>query len=128
MSMIMGGALLLLTGAMLGELSRLDFANVSLKSWLAFWYLVVFGALVAFSAYLWLMRETTPTRAATYAYVNPVVAVLLGWLLAAEPLNPRVMTAAVVIIGAVALIVTEQGRRTSKVVGRDTEATGSTSR
>ncbi len=128
MSMLAGGALLLLTGALTGELSRLDLGGVSLKSWLAFWYLVVFGALVAFSAYLWLMRVTTPTRAATYAYVNPVVAVLLGWLLAAEPLNPRVMIAAAVIVGAVALIVTEQGKKTANVASRNTEATDSTSR
>ena len=114
MSMLAGGVLLLVVGGVAGEFAGLDLADVSAKSWIAFWYLVVFGALVAFSAYLWLMGATTPTRAATYAYVNPVVAVLLGWLLAAEPLNPRIVIAATVIVGAVALIVTEQGSRPSK--------------
>ncbi|UCD25484.1 MAG: EamA family transporter [Gemmatimonadota bacterium] len=114
MSMLVGGALLLVAGSAAGELAELDVSAFSAKSWVAFWYLVVFGALVAFSAYLWLMGATTPTRAATYAYVNPVVAVILGWILAAEPLNPRVIIAATVIVGAVALIVTEQGAKPSK--------------
>jgi drug/metabolite transporter (DMT)-like permease len=114
MSMLAGGVLLLTVGGAAGEFTRLDLSSVSAKSWLAFWYLVVFGALVAFSAYLWLMRATTPTRAATYAYVNPVVAVVLGWLLAAEPINTRVVIAVTVIVGAVALIVTEQGARPTK--------------
>ena len=109
MSMLAGGALLLVLAGATGEYARLDLSGVSLKSWIAFWYLVLFGALVGLSAYLWLMRTTTPARAATYAYVNPVVAVVLGWLLAGEPLNPRVMIAAGVIVGAVALIVTGPG-------------------
>jgi drug/metabolite transporter (DMT)-like permease len=109
MSMLAGGALLLALAGATGEYARLDLSGVSLKSWIAFWYLVLFGALVGLSAYLWLMRTTTPARAATYAYVNPVVAVVLGWLLAGEPLNPRVMIAAGVIVGAVALIVTGPG-------------------
>jgi drug/metabolite transporter (DMT)-like permease len=109
MSMLAGGALLLAVAGATGEYARLDLSGVSLKSWIAFWYLVLFGALVGLSAYLWLMRTTTPARATTYAYVNPVVAVVLGWLLAGEPLNPRVMIAAGVIVGAVALIVTGPG-------------------
>ncbi len=109
MSMLAGGALLLALAGATGEYARIDLSGVSRKSWIAFWYLVLFGALVGLSAYLWLMRTTTPARAATYAYVNPVVAVVLGWLLAGEPLNPRVMIAAGVIVGAVALIVTGPG-------------------
>jgi len=126
MTMLAGGVLLLAAGAVAGELPALDVASVSLRSWIAFWYLVVFGALVAFSAYVWLMRSTTPTRAATYAYVNPIVAVVLGWILAAEPLNPRVIIAAGVIVGAVALIVTGPGTVSGRVVRHRRTATDST--
>jgi drug/metabolite transporter (DMT)-like permease len=126
MTMLAGGVLLLAAGAVAGELPALDVATISLRSWIAFWYLVVFGALVAFSAYIWLMRSTTPTRAATYAYVNPVVAVLLGWILAAEPLNPRVIIAASVIVSAVALIVTGPGTVSGRMVSQRRAATDST--
>ncbi len=111
MSMLTGGGLLLTTGVLLGELQRLDLSQVSARSWIAFWYLVFFGSLIAFSSYLWLMRATTPARASTYAYVNPVVAVMLGWLLANEPLNLRVAIAAAVIVSAVGLVVAEPGSR-----------------
>ncbi|UCG86699.1 MAG: EamA family transporter [Gemmatimonadota bacterium] len=125
MSMLAGGVLLLLAATVAGELSAVDLTDISPRSWVAFWYLVVFGALVAFSAYIWLMRSTTPARAATYAYVNPVVAVVLGWILAAEPLNPRVVIAAGVIVGAVALIVTEPGTVYRRAVRQRRAATGS---
>jgi drug/metabolite transporter (DMT)-like permease len=65
---------------------------------------VVFGSIVAFSAYVWLLRVSTMARVSTFAYVNPVVAVLLGWALADEPLTPRTLVAATVIIGGVVLI------------------------
>ena len=83
---------------------------MSLQSVLALGYLIVFGSLVAFTAYTWLLRVTSPARAATYAYVNPVVAVLLGWALAGEPLTARTMLAAGVIIGAVVIITSYQPR------------------
>lgn len=104
MQMQWGGALLLAAGLVSGEASRVDFAAISLKSLLALTYLIVIGALVGYSAYIWLLRATTPARAATYAYVNPVVAVLLGWMLADEPLSWRVAAAAAVIVAGVALI------------------------
>ncbi len=71
---------------------------------------VISGASVAFSAYLWLMGATTPAPAPTYAYVNPLVAVVLGWQLAAEPMNPIVVLAAAVVVSTVALIVSRQAR------------------
>jgi drug/metabolite transporter (DMT)-like permease len=107
LSMLAGGSLLLAAGVAVGETSQLDLSQISVRSWVAFWYLVFFGSLVAFSSYLWLMRATTPARASTY--VNPVVAVILGWLLANELLNLRVAIAAAVFVSAVAFIVTEQG-------------------
>ena len=95
---------MLLTGWVLGEGSRLDLAQVSPPSWLAFAYLIVMGSLVAFPAYVWLLEHSTPAKVSTYAYVNPVVAMFLGWAILKEPLNLRIIIAAVVIIGAVAII------------------------
>lgn len=106
MQMLSGGSLLLLLGLVAGDLQRLSIANASWVSIGAFFYLLVFGSLVAFTAYSWLLRNVSTARAATYAYVNPVVAVLLGWLLASEPLTLRMIVAAAVIVGSVALITT----------------------
>jgi drug/metabolite transporter (DMT)-like permease len=89
-----------------GDFKRLNLAAASWVSLGAFAYLVVFGALVAFTAYGWLLRNVSTSRAATYAYVNPAVAVFLGWLFASEPLTLRMLAAAAVIVGSVALIVT----------------------
>ena len=104
MQMLAGGALLLVVGLALGE--RLDPAEVSLKSGLALGYLVLVGAIVGYSAYVWLLKVSTPAKASTYAYVNPIVAVLLGWALAGEPLGPRVIASGAAVVLAVALITT----------------------
>lgn len=111
MEMLAGGALLLLAGTFTGEWGRFDLGGISTTSWVAFAYLVVFGGIVAYSCYTWLLRVTTPVRVATYAYVNPVVAVFLGWALANEPLTIRTVLAAAVIIGAVVIITTYRDRR-----------------
>ncbi len=105
MSMLAGGALLLLAAGVAGDFARFDPDAVSLKSILALVYLIIFGSLVAFSCYLWIMKVATPARASTYAYVNPVIAVVLGWLLAGEAMSPRVVVSAGVIVAAVALII-----------------------
>lgn len=110
MQMLAGGALLLVAGVVTGELRGLDPTAFSTRSVLSLLYLIVFGALIGYSAYVWLLRVTTPAVASTYAYVNPVVAVFLGWMLAGEALTPRIMVASGVIVGAVALI-TRAGRR-----------------
>jgi drug/metabolite transporter (DMT)-like permease len=88
---------------------------VSTKSILATLYLATFGSIVAFSAYLFLLKNATPARVATYAYVNPVVAVLLGWLFAGEPLLRRTVLAALVIVASVALIIRAGGEGARKV-------------
>lgn len=106
MQMLGGGSLLLLFGLFAGDFQRLQPGRASWVSIGAFFYLLVFGSLVGFTAYSWLLRNVSPARAATYAYVNPVVAVFLGWLLASEPLTPRMLIAAAIIIGSVALITT----------------------
>ncbi len=105
MKMLTGGFLLLLAGTAAGEWSRLDVGAISAKSWFALAYLIVFGALIGFTAYIWLLKNTTLARASTYAYVNPIVAVLLGWSLASEPMNSRVVAAAAVIVAGVVIVV-----------------------
>jgi drug/metabolite transporter (DMT)-like permease len=93
-----------------GELGRLDPAAVSTTSLLAVLYLIVFGSLLAFSAYVWLLRVVPTSKVATYAYVNPVVALLLGWAMAGEELTARTLLAAAVILASVVLIVTYRER------------------
>ena len=105
MKMLTGGLLLLLAGTVAGEWSRLDVGAISAKSWFALGYLIIFGALIGFTAYIWLLKNTTLPRASTYAYVNPIVAVLLGWMLASEPMNGRVIAAAAVIVAGVVIVV-----------------------
>jgi drug/metabolite transporter (DMT)-like permease len=103
--MIGGGILLWVVGLAGGEGSRVHLAAISSRSLLSLGYLIVFGSLVGFSAYVWLLRATTPARVSTYAYVNPLVAVLLGWLFAGEDVTPRIVLATVAIVGSVALII-----------------------
>jgi drug/metabolite transporter (DMT)-like permease len=106
MEMIAGGALLLMAGAVLGEWKHFAFARVTMHSAIAWIYLTTFGSLVGFTAYVWLLKATTTARVSTYAYVNPVVAVFLGWAVASEPIAPRMLFAALAIILAVVIIVT----------------------
>jgi drug/metabolite transporter (DMT)-like permease len=112
MQMLMGGALLLVAGGVTGEFARFDPAGVSLRSLLAVAYLLVFGSIIGYSAYVWLLRVSSPARVSTYAYVNPVVAVLLGWAIAGEALNARMgLAAAIIIAGVVLITLEEQSRR-----------------
>ncbi len=103
--MLTGGGLLLVLGLATGEGPRLAAAAVSSRSLLSVAYLVVFGSLIGFSAYVWLMRVSTPARVATYAYVNPVVAVALGAAFGGEPLTARTLAASAIIVLAVVAIV-----------------------
>jgi len=107
--MMAGGAGLLILGALTGEWGRLDLGTVATRSLLAMGYLIVFGSWVAFTAYTWLLRVAPTSLVATYAYVNPLVAIALGHVLAAEPLTARILVAAAVIVGSVALITATQG-------------------
>ncbi len=110
MQMITGAAVLGLVGLASGELASVDLPGISAKSWWSLGYLIVFGALIAYTAYVWLLGITTPARAGTYAFVNPVVAMLLGWALADEPLTFRSLLAAAIILGSVVIITSEAGR------------------
>ena len=111
MQMLAGGAVLLALGTARGEWHGFALAQVARASWLGWGYLVVFGSLVAFTAYGWLLQNAPPTRVATYAYVNPVVAVLLGWLVLGEQLTPTMLAGAAVILVSVLLITWPAARR-----------------
>ena len=101
---VCGAAMLLITAGVTGEFHSLHWASVSLKSVLGLGYLIVFGSIVAFTAYTWLLRQCPPALVATHTYANPVVAVLLGWLLAGEALTVRVLLSSAAILGAIVLI------------------------
>lgn len=113
MNLFAGGVLLLAASLLAGEWSSLRPETFSLKSWLAVVYLVVFGSILGFSAYMWLLKVVPPNRVATYAYVNPVVAVFLGWALGGEALSPQMLGAAAVIVTAVVLITSAQASRSA---------------
>jgi drug/metabolite transporter (DMT)-like permease len=102
--MICGSGWLLVACLATGELARFDPGAISSRSVIAWTYLVLFGSLVGFSTFTWLMKHSTPAKVSTYAYVNPVVAVFLGWLVLHEAVNPRIFMAAAIIIAGVAII------------------------
>jgi drug/metabolite transporter (DMT)-like permease len=102
--LICGAVMLLMAAGVSGEFHRIQWSAISLRSVLGLGYLIIFGSVVAFTAYTWLLQQCPPTLVATHTYANPVVAVLLGWLFASEPLNARVALASVAILGAIVLI------------------------
>lgn len=105
LEMLTGGAFLVILGIATGELQAFRVSAVSARSVFGVSYLIAFGSLVGFTSYNWLLGHTTPARVATYAYVNPVIAVFLGWIVAGESLTARTVVAAVVIVSAVVLII-----------------------
>jgi drug/metabolite transporter (DMT)-like permease len=129
MQMLAGGASLAIAAAITGETRGFHFAAVTPQSWLALLYLAVFGSLVAFTAYTWLHTVERPSRVATYAYVNPVVAVLVGWAIAHEPISAFTVVAMVIILIGVSLVnagtkpehrsETLEGEETTKEVAAD---------
>jgi drug/metabolite transporter (DMT)-like permease len=108
--MVSGGLVLVAMSALSGELGGFRVDAISTDSLVAMAYLTVIGSLLAFTAYGWLLRVAPLPLIATYAYVNPVVAVILGALVLREPIEPRTLVAGAVIIGSVAIIVTARGR------------------
>jgi drug/metabolite transporter (DMT)-like permease len=104
MQMLGGGVLLLAAGGLLGEWPRLLASHVSVRSMLSIVYLSVVGSVIAFSAYLYMLRESTPARVSTYAFANPLVALFLGWVVMGESLSARSAIAAICLLAAVALI------------------------
>jgi drug/metabolite transporter (DMT)-like permease len=106
--MITGGLLVTAAGVLTGELVGLDPATFSQESLFAVAYLLVFGALLAFTAYTWLLQNAPITQVSTYAYVNPVVAVFLGWLVLAEEITPIIIAGAALIVASVAFVVRQE--------------------
>jgi drug/metabolite transporter (DMT)-like permease len=113
--MLAGGLALLLIGLSTGETSQLVVADISARSWAAFIYLIIFGSIIAFTAYIWLLQNVQATRVGTYSFVNPVIAVVLGWLILGEPLSARMLVAAAVIVVAVILIIRQKGKKLEEV-------------
>lgn len=106
MQSLSGGVVLWIAGLLSGEVRSLHLAAISLRSWLALGYLVAMGSMVGFTAYIYILKKSTATRVATYAFVNPVVALFLGWLFVGESINLRTLAAAAVILTAVILVIT----------------------
>ena len=104
MQMLVGGAVSVTVALGLGEWGRFELSQVSAASFAGWLYLIVFGSLLGFTAYAWLLQVSTPARVSTYSYVNPVVAVLLGWALLDEPITARMLMAGAVIVTAVVAI------------------------
>jgi drug/metabolite transporter (DMT)-like permease len=109
MNLLAGGVLLVAVGLLRDE--RFDPAAVSLVPLLSLLYLVVFGSVIGFGSFIWLLRVTTPSRVSTYGFVNPIVAVLLGWLAGGEALSPRVMAASILMVAGVAGVVVRVPQR-----------------
>ena len=105
MQSLVGGAVLWIAAIVSGEVRELHFAAISGRSWMALIYLVVLGSGIGFTAYLYILEKSTPSKVATYAFVNPVVALFLGWMIVGETITPRTAIAAAVILTAVILVI-----------------------
>ena len=125
--MLMGGVLLTLTSAALGEFRGFRVEAVSIKAWLALAYLIVAGSIIAFTAYVWLIHHESPTKVGTYAYVNPVVAVLLGYFLGGEGLSLRTIVGTMLVLVSVVVITTTPKKQISTLpqVGESADAVNS---
>lgn len=108
MQMLSGGVFLILLGSVVGEWGHFSMAQINNQAFLGWAYLVIFGSILGFTAYIWLLKNTPPAQATTYAFVNPIVALVLGAWAAHEPLPARVIFAAIVILSAVAIILSQR--------------------
>jgi drug/metabolite transporter (DMT)-like permease len=114
--MLAGGIFLSLAAAALGEFRDFHPSDVSRGAWLALLYLVVFGSIIGFTAYVWLIHHESPTKVATYAYVNPVVAVIVGYFLAGEPLGMRTIVGTLCVLTSVVVITSTRAERSTPVL------------
>ena len=119
--MLVGGVLLILTSAGLREFNGFDVHAVTFGAWLALLYLIVAGSIVAFTAYVWLIHHESPTKVGTYAYVNPVIAVLLGYALAGESLSVRTIAGTLLILISVVVITTTPKKKLEISLEREAE-------
>lgn len=120
--MLVGGVLLSLVSATLGEFRNFHLSTVSRAAWFSLLYLIVAGSIIGFTAYVWLIHHESPTKVGTYAYVNPVVAVLLGYFLAGEALGLRTIIGTLLVLVSVILITTTRAKK--PVVALATEEVG----
>jgi len=111
MQALCGGAVLWIVGLLTGEASRFHPSSITARAWLAALYLVIFGSCLGFSAYLYILKKSTAARVATYAFVNPIVALLIGWGLGGEGLSGRTLLAGAVILTAVVVVITAPHRQ-----------------
>ena len=109
--MLAGGVLLTLTATLLGEFRGFHVQAVSREAWLALAYLIVAGSIVAFTAYVWLIHHESPTKVGTYAYVNPVVAVVVGHFVGGESIGPRTIVGTLLVLVSVIVITTTPGKK-----------------
>jgi drug/metabolite transporter (DMT)-like permease len=120
--MLSGGVFLILSSAALGEFQHFHIATISREAWLSLLYLIVAGSIVGFTAYLWLIDHHSPTTVGTYAYVNPVVAVLLGYFLGGEPLGARTVLGSLFILISVLLITTTRDKKSAAALADENSA------
>ena len=109
--MLVGGILLIVAAATFGEFRGFHTRDVSARAWLALLYLVIAGSIVAFTAYVWLIHHESPTKVGTYAYVNPVIAVVLGYFLGGEALGARTILGTLLVLVSVVVITTTPKKR-----------------
>ena len=117
--MLAGGVLLAVVSAALGEFGRFHPASVSREAWWALLYLIVFGSIIGFTAYVWLLHHQSPTKVGTYAYVNPVVAVIVGYFLGGEALDARIVLGAVFVLVSVVVITTSKAKKPEAVAAME---------
>lgn len=126
MQMLAGGFVLLLVSLITGEWRSFEIAQVSANSWLAVVYLIIFGSLIGFTAYSWLLKNAQPAMVSTYAYVNPMVAVLLGWLVAGETMTGQMLVGAGVVVGSVVLITLKEKSKGDPTESNDFDTSSET--
>jgi drug/metabolite transporter (DMT)-like permease len=124
MQMMGGSVSLLFVGIIRGEWGKFDPSGVSASSLFGLAYLIVFGSLIGFTAYSWLLKNTRPSMVATYAYVNPVIAVLLGWLIAGEAMTGQMLIGAAVVVGSVVLITSQNTKEPEREIAEVHESVG----
>src|SRR3984957_10715997 len=120
--MLAGGVLLTLTAALLGEFRGFRVQAVSREAWLALGFLIVAGSIVAFTAYVWLIHHESPTKVGTYAYVNPVVAVLIGYFLGGEAIGLRAVLGTLCVLVSVLVITTTQAKKPAQTLATQDSA------
>ena len=123
--LVLGGLALGLAGLVAGELGLVQVESFSERSIVAFVYLVTFGSILAYTAYTWLLQNATVSKVATYAYVNPVVAIILGWWVLAEEINPSMIVGGAMIVLAVGLVVRTEARPAAPVGALEVKPAGS---